>query len=261
MEALGIAVDLAHASPRTVEDALALATRPVVVSHTGVQGTCPGPRNLSDEQLRRVAAQGGVVGIGYFPGAVCGSEVADVVRAALHARRGGGGRRRRLRLRLGRRDHDSLRRRGPRAPQRGAARRRDVRGRSPRDRRRERAPRAAGDSPRVSAGSPGPPTRRPPRAPGARGHRRRRARPDAARHPLGPPQPRVLERRRSVAEQAAPRGSRLAPGQPQVPVPAVVAEPRALRAVAARRRRGGRARSRLLPAPSGRVLRRIRSAT
>lgn len=86
MEALGVAVDLAHASPRTVEDALALATRPVVVSHTGVQGTCPGPRNLSDEQLRRVAAQGGVVGIGYFPGAVCGSEVADVVRAALHAR-------------------------------------------------------------------------------------------------------------------------------------------------------------------------------
>jgi membrane dipeptidase len=86
MEALGIAVDLAHASPRAVEDALALATRPVVVSHTGVQGTCPGPRNLSDEQLRRIAAQGGVVGIGFFPGAVCGSEVSHVVRSALHAR-------------------------------------------------------------------------------------------------------------------------------------------------------------------------------
>ena len=86
MEVLGIAVDLAHASPRALEDALALAARPVVVSHTGVQATCPGPRNLSDEQLRRVAGQGGVVGIGFFPGAVCGSEVADVVRAALHAR-------------------------------------------------------------------------------------------------------------------------------------------------------------------------------
>ena len=86
MEALGMAVDLAHASPRAIDDALARATRPVVVSHTGVQGTCPGPRNLSDEQLRRIAAQGGVVGIGFFPGAVCGSEVADVVRAALHAR-------------------------------------------------------------------------------------------------------------------------------------------------------------------------------
>jgi len=90
MEALGIAVDLAHASPRAVEEVLARATRPVVVSHTGVQGTCPGPRNLSDEQLRRIAGQGGVVGIGFFPGAVCGTEVDDVVRAALHARAAAG---------------------------------------------------------------------------------------------------------------------------------------------------------------------------
>jgi microsomal dipeptidase-like Zn-dependent dipeptidase len=58
-----------------------------VVSHTGVQGTCPGPRNLSDDQLRRIAGQGGVVGIGFFPGAVCGTEVADVVRAALYAQK------------------------------------------------------------------------------------------------------------------------------------------------------------------------------
>jgi microsomal dipeptidase-like Zn-dependent dipeptidase len=87
MEALGIALDLAHASPRAVDDALALATRPLVVSHTGVQGTCPGPRNLSDDQLRRIAGQGGVVGIGFFPGAVCGTEVADVVRAALYAQK------------------------------------------------------------------------------------------------------------------------------------------------------------------------------
>ena len=47
MQALGIAVDLAHVSPASVADALALATKPVVVSHTGVQATCPGPRNLA----------------------------------------------------------------------------------------------------------------------------------------------------------------------------------------------------------------------
>jgi microsomal dipeptidase-like Zn-dependent dipeptidase len=86
MEALGIAADLAHASPRTVDEVLAHATRPVVVSHSGVQGTCPGPRNLTDDQLQRIAAQGGVVGVGYFPGAVCGDGVADVARAVLHAR-------------------------------------------------------------------------------------------------------------------------------------------------------------------------------
>lgn len=86
MEERGIALDLAHAAPRAFDDALASASRPVVVSHTGVQATCPGPRNLSDDQLRRVAAQGGLVGIGFFPGAVCGEDTASVARALRHAR-------------------------------------------------------------------------------------------------------------------------------------------------------------------------------
>jgi microsomal dipeptidase-like Zn-dependent dipeptidase len=47
MEQLGIIVDLAHASPRTVQEVLAVATRPVVVSHTGVAAVCPGSRNLT----------------------------------------------------------------------------------------------------------------------------------------------------------------------------------------------------------------------
>jgi membrane dipeptidase len=85
MEALGIALDVAHAAPAAVDDALALAKKPIVVSHTGVAATCPGPRNLSDEKLRAIAAQGGVVGIGFFPGAVCGSDVAAIVRAVQHA--------------------------------------------------------------------------------------------------------------------------------------------------------------------------------
>lgn len=74
-------VDLAHASPRVIDDVLAMAKRPVLVSHTGVQGTCRGPRNLSDAHLRRIAATGGVIGIGYFPGAVCGNNVAAIVYA------------------------------------------------------------------------------------------------------------------------------------------------------------------------------------
>jgi microsomal dipeptidase-like Zn-dependent dipeptidase len=86
MQALGIAIDLAHVSPASVADALALATKPVVVSHTGVQATCPGPRNLTDEQIRGVAATGGVVGIAYFEGAVCGTGVAHIVRALRHVK-------------------------------------------------------------------------------------------------------------------------------------------------------------------------------
>jgi microsomal dipeptidase-like Zn-dependent dipeptidase len=86
MQALGIAVDLAHVSPASVSDALALATKPVVVSHTGVAATCPGPRNLTDEQIRGIAATGGVMGIAYFEGAVCGTSVPHVVRAMRHVR-------------------------------------------------------------------------------------------------------------------------------------------------------------------------------
>ena len=86
MQALGIALDLAHVSPASVADALSLSTKPVVVSHTGVQATCPGPRNLSDEQIRGVAATGGVMGIAYFEGAVCGTGVNHIVRAMRHVK-------------------------------------------------------------------------------------------------------------------------------------------------------------------------------
>lgn len=86
-ERLGLAVDLAHASPAAVDDALALATRPVVVSHGGVAGTCPGPRTLTDAHLRGIAATGGVVGIGFFAGAVCEADVDAIAEAIVYALR------------------------------------------------------------------------------------------------------------------------------------------------------------------------------
>ena len=76
MEALSIIVDLAHASARTFDETLDFVTRPVIVSHTGVAGTCPGPRNLTDVQIRRIADNGGVIGIGFFAGALCDIEPA-----------------------------------------------------------------------------------------------------------------------------------------------------------------------------------------
>jgi len=81
MEALGVMLDLAHASPRAFDEALAMATRPVVVSHTGVQGTCAGPRNLTDDQIARVAANGGVIGIGFWDAAVCDVGAGAIAKA------------------------------------------------------------------------------------------------------------------------------------------------------------------------------------
>lgn len=81
MEARHMIVDLAHASPKTIDDVLAVATRPVVVSHTGVKGTCNNNRNLSDEQIRAIAAKGGLIGIGYWDTATCGTDAKAIVRA------------------------------------------------------------------------------------------------------------------------------------------------------------------------------------
>jgi microsomal dipeptidase-like Zn-dependent dipeptidase len=81
MEARHMIVDLAHASARTIEDVLAIASRPLVVSHTGVKGTCDNNRNLSDDQIRAVAAKGGLIGVGYWGTATCGTDARAIVKA------------------------------------------------------------------------------------------------------------------------------------------------------------------------------------
>jgi len=85
MEQLGIIVDLAHASPTTIDQVTASSSRPVVVSHTGVRATCDNTRNLDDARLRAVAATGGVIGIGFWETAVCGRDAGAVARAIRHA--------------------------------------------------------------------------------------------------------------------------------------------------------------------------------
>jgi len=81
----GMLIDLAHASKPLIDDVLAVARRPVMVSHTGVAGTCPGPRNLTDDHLKRIAATGGVVGIGYWEGAICRPDIPSIVKAIRYA--------------------------------------------------------------------------------------------------------------------------------------------------------------------------------
>ena len=71
MERRGMLVDASHASAKTIDDILQMATKPVIVSHTGVRGTCENNRNLTDDQLRRIAATGGIIGIGFWDTAVC----------------------------------------------------------------------------------------------------------------------------------------------------------------------------------------------
>jgi hypothetical protein len=86
MERRGMIIDIAHASHATVREVLAIATRPIVSSHGGVQATCQENRNLTDEEIRGVARLHGVIGVGVWDAAVCGTEPKDTARAMRHIR-------------------------------------------------------------------------------------------------------------------------------------------------------------------------------
>ncbi len=81
MEEGSMIVDVAHASAATIDDVLAIATRPVVASHSGVRASHDSIRNLADDQVRGIAATGGLVGIGFWPTATGGDDVASIGRA------------------------------------------------------------------------------------------------------------------------------------------------------------------------------------
>lgn len=67
MNRLGMLVDVSHISERGFYDTLEVTRRPVIASHSCCAALCPHPRNLTDEQLRALADNGGVVGITFVP--------------------------------------------------------------------------------------------------------------------------------------------------------------------------------------------------
>ena len=60
MNRLGILVDMSHAGEKSFYDALDISTRPIVCSHSSARALCDHPRNLTDDQMRALAAKGGV---------------------------------------------------------------------------------------------------------------------------------------------------------------------------------------------------------
>ena len=60
MNRLGILVDMSHAGEKSFYDALDISSKPIVCSHSSARALCEHPRNLTDDQMRALAAKGGV---------------------------------------------------------------------------------------------------------------------------------------------------------------------------------------------------------
>ncbi|RBP47081.1 dipeptidase [Arenicella xantha] len=81
IESLNIVLDVSHSSEAVVSDVLKLASRPLVVSHTGFKGHCDTPRNISDSLMQSIAQQGGLIAVGYWDAAACGETPTEIVSA------------------------------------------------------------------------------------------------------------------------------------------------------------------------------------
>lgn len=68
MNRLGLMIDVSHAAEKTFYDVLAVSTSPVIASHSSARALCNHPRNLTDDQLKALAAQGGVAQICLYKG-------------------------------------------------------------------------------------------------------------------------------------------------------------------------------------------------
>lgn len=84
MNAQGVMVDLSHATEKSFYDALDISATPIVCSHSNCKSLCDHPRNLTDDQLRKLAQKGGVAQITLYHGFVCKDGEATILDAMKH---------------------------------------------------------------------------------------------------------------------------------------------------------------------------------
>ena len=84
MNRLGLMVDLSHAGEKSFYDALDISQRPIVCSHSSCRALCDHPRNLTDDQMRRLAAKGGVMQVTLYHGFLVSDGEATILDAMCH---------------------------------------------------------------------------------------------------------------------------------------------------------------------------------
>jgi microsomal dipeptidase-like Zn-dependent dipeptidase len=84
MREKSIIIDVAHSSEQVVRDALAMDAGPFIVSHTGFDGHCESPRNISDETMAMIAEDGGLIGVGFWEDVTCDASPAGIADAIIY---------------------------------------------------------------------------------------------------------------------------------------------------------------------------------
>ncbi len=84
MNRLGILVDLSHAGEQTFYDCIRESEKPIVCSHSNCRSLCDHPRNLTDDQMRALAENGGIMQITMYPGFLQKDENATILDALAH---------------------------------------------------------------------------------------------------------------------------------------------------------------------------------
>lgn len=84
MNRTGMMVDLSHASEKSFYDALEVSSQPIVCSHSSSRALCDHPRNLTDDQLRQLAARGGVAQVTLYSGFLRQNAPATIEDAISH---------------------------------------------------------------------------------------------------------------------------------------------------------------------------------
>ena len=88
MNRVGMMVDLSHASEKSFFDAMDISQVPIVCSHSSCRSLCDHPRNLTDEQMRRLAHSGGVMQVTFYEGFLrtdSNASIADAIEHINHA--------------------------------------------------------------------------------------------------------------------------------------------------------------------------------
>ncbi|MBP5376740.1 MAG: membrane dipeptidase, partial [Bacteroidaceae bacterium] len=84
MNRVGMMVDLSHGGEKSFYDALDISAKPIVCSHSSSRALCDHPRNLTDDQMRALAAKGGVAQVTFYNGFLRQQGEASIEDAVAH---------------------------------------------------------------------------------------------------------------------------------------------------------------------------------